>query len=116
MMSPAHAAVSAVRRLAWSILNGIKNNRFVATPLRNSNSVSLLQGLGSCRWPTKTKSWRPQKGSPNCVSGNSVLQQNRTFLALAAAAARRAMKRRMALHDGVAGCQGVLGWERYVCL
>ena len=39
------------------------------------------------------------------------MQQKRTFLALAAAAARRAMKRRMGLHDGVAGCHGVLGWE-----
>ena len=98
-MSPAHAAVSAVRLLLWSILNGIKNNKFVATPLTNSSTVSLLHGLGSCRWPTKTKSWRPQNGSPSAVSGNSVLQQNRTFLALAAAAARsRATVRMAAVH------------------
>ena len=99
-MSPAHAAVSAVRRLAWSILRGTRNSKFVATPFRNSNSVSRLQGLGSCRWPMKTKSWRPQNGSPNCVSGNSVLQQNRRFLALAEAAARSATVVRMAARSG----------------
>ena len=36
------------------------------------------------------------------------MQQKRTFLALAAAAARRATVVRMVLHDGVAGCHGVL--------
>ena len=64
-MSPRQAQVSAVRRRAWSILSGSKNSKFVATPFRNSSTVSLLHSLASCRWPTKTKSWRPQNGSPS---------------------------------------------------
>ncbi len=102
-MSPAHAAVSAVRRLAWSIRSGTRNKAFVRTPLRNSRTVSRLHGLGSCRWPTKTKSCLPQNGSPSCVSGNSVLQQKRTFLALAAAArSRTTTVVRMAARSGAA--------------